>query len=136
MHALGDTYNRLHSGHHESSASETFLFASQSVQDRHSTAHRMEPSEQVIALEMTTLHNVFQLHAHLLDVEGLHGLLIAGVHGEEEQVVLPEAGCQGSEQPRGLLLVSEQHQFGLTHRAAKGAVQVAAADAGHDVWEG
>ena len=74
--------------------------------------------------------------AHLLDVEGLLGLLIAGVHGEEEQLVLPEAGCKGSEQPRGLLLISEQHQLGLTHRATKRAVDVAAADACHNVWEG
>ena len=34
---------------------------------------------------------------HLLDVECLLGLLIAGVHGEEEQLVLSEAGCKGSE---------------------------------------
>ena len=74
--------------------------------------------------------------AHCLDVESLLGLLIAGVHGEEEQLVLPEAGCKGSEQPRGLLLISEQHQLGLTHCATKRAFDVAAADARHNVWEG
>ena len=73
--------------------------------------------------------------AHFLDVESLLGLLIAGVHGEEEQLVLPEAGCKGSEQPRGLLLVSEQDQLGLTHCATKRAFDVAAADARHNVWE-
>lgn len=71
-----------------------------------------------------------------MDVESLPGLLVAGVHGEEEQLVLPEAGSKGSEQPWGLLLVSEQHQLSLTHCAAKSAVDVAAADAHHNVWEG
>ena len=42
-----------------------------------------------------------------MDVESLLRLLVAGVQGEEEQVVVPEAGGQGSEHPRGRLLVSE-----------------------------
>ena len=71
----------------------------------------------------------------LLNVESLLGLLIAGMHGEEQQVILPEAGCQSSEQSGRILLLSEQHQLGLTHRAAKGTVDVAAADACHNVWE-
>lgn len=50
--------------------------------------------------------------------------------------MFPEAGCQGPEHARRLLLVGEQHHLWLPHRAAKSAIDGAAADPGHDVWEG
>ena len=63
-------------------------------------------------------------------------MLVAGMHGEEEQLVFPEAGCQGSEQAGRVILISEQHHLGLTHGAAKGAVDVAATDTCDNIWEG
>ena len=72
---------------------------------------------------------------HLLNAKCLLGLLITGVNGEEQQLVLPEAGSKRPEHPRRVVLVGEQHQLGLTHGAAKGAVNVAAADARDNIWE-
>lgn len=56
--------------------------------------------------------------------------------GEEEELVIPEAGCQGPEHPRGVLLVGEEHHLGMAHAAAKGRVHIAASDAADNVWKG
>ena len=65
----------------------------------------------------------------------LHGLLIAGVNGEKVQAVLPEACSQGPEHPRGVFLVCEEDQLGLRHGCSKSAVNGAATDACHNIWE-
>ena len=75
-------------------------------------------------------------NAHLGNAELLHGLFVTGMDGEEVQLVLPEAGSQGPEHSRGLVLVCEQHQLGLGHGRAKDAVAGAAADAADNVGEG
>ena len=74
--------------------------------------------------------------AHLVNTESFPSLSVAGMDGEEEELVIPEAGCQGPKHPRGVLLVGEEHHLGMTHAAAKGRVHIAAGDAADNVWKG